>query len=80
MNDIATVRYRQEILKDCIANPSIVRQFYAIAIEPFGRERSWNFSLSGRDASSMAASGVRALQNCLEVLGRLRDTCSATAD
>jgi hypothetical protein len=80
MSDLATVRYRQEILKDCIANPSIVRQFYAIAIEPFGRERSWNFSLSGRDASSMVASGVRTLQSCLEVLGRLRDTCSPTAD
>lgn len=79
-NDIATVRYRQEILKDCIANPSIVRQFYAIAIEPFGRERSWNFSLWGRDASTMVASGVRTLQSSLEVLGRLRDACSATAD
>lgn len=79
MNDLAKVRYRQEILKDCIANPSIVRQFYAIAIEPFGRERSWNFSLSGRDASSMVGSGVRTLQSCLEVLGRLRDACLTAA-
>lgn len=78
-NDIATIRYRQDILKDCLANPAIVRQFYAIAIEPFGRERSWDFSLYGRDASSMVGSGVRTLQSCLEVLRRLRDTCSANA-
>jgi hypothetical protein len=78
-NDIATIRYRQDILKDCLANPAIVRQFYAIAVEPFGRERSWDFSLYGRDASSMVGSGVRTLQCSLGVLRRLRDTCSANA-
>jgi hypothetical protein len=79
-NDIATIRYRQEILKDCLANPLIVRQFYAIAIEPFGREHSWNFSLFGRDPSAMVGSAVRALQSSLEVLRRLRDTCVAHAN
>ena len=79
-NDIVTVRYRQEVLKDCLANRDIVRQFYAIAIEPFTREHSWNFSLYGRDAASMVGSGVRTLQSCLDVLGRLRNTCRAHAD
>jgi MutS domain V len=78
-NDSATIRYRQDVLKDCLANPSIVRQFYAIAIEPFSRDRSWNFSLYGRDASSMVGSGVRTLQSSLDVLARLRNTCSANA-
>lgn len=79
-NDIATVRYRQVVLRDCLANPALVRQFYAIAIEPFSRDRSWNFSLFGRDASSMVASGVRTLQSCLDVLGRLRNACTLNAD
>ena len=79
-NDIATVRYRQEILEDCLANPSIVRQFYAIAIEPFGRDQAWSFGLFGRDASTKVGTGVRTLQSCLDVLGRLRDACSANAD
>lgn len=81
-NDIDTINYRQEILRDCIANPSVVRQFYAIAIEPFGREKSWSFSLYRRenDASSIVGSAVRTLQSCLEVLRRFRDTCSANAD
>lgn len=78
-NDIATIRYRQEILKDCLSNPYIVRQFYAIAIEPFGRERSWDFSLYGRDASSMVGSSVRTLQSSLGVLHRLRNACSTNA-
>ena len=76
-NDVATIRYRQDILRDCLAAPSIVRRLYAIASEPFSRERSWNFNLYKQSASAMVASGVRTLQNCLDVLGRVRDTCSA---
>jgi hypothetical protein len=78
-NDRATILYRQEILRDCLANPAILRQLYAIAIEPFGRERSWDFSLYGRDPSSMVGSAVRTLQSSLGVLRRLRDTCRANA-
>ncbi len=78
-NDIATIRYRQEILKDCLANPDSVRQFYSIATEPFGRERSWDFGLLGRDAAAMVASSVRTLQSSLGVLRRLRRACSASA-
>jgi hypothetical protein len=78
-NDIATIRYRQEILKDCLANQAVVRQFYAIAVAPFGRERSWDFSLYGHDASAKVGSAVRTLQSSLEVFRRLRNTCSVNA-
>jgi hypothetical protein len=78
-NDIGTILYRQEILRDCLANPSVVRQFYAIAIEPFEHDRIWGFSLFGREPSSMVASAVRTLKNCLDVLERLRDSCAANA-
>jgi hypothetical protein len=78
-NDIATIRYRQEILKDCLVNQAVVRQFYGIAVEPFGRERSWDFSLYGHDASAKVGSAVRTLQSSLQVLRRLRNTCSANA-
>ncbi|GAB1715182.1 MAG: DNA mismatch repair protein MutS [Nitrobacter sp.] len=74
-NDIATVLYRQAVLQDCLANPAVVRQFYAIATEPFSRDHSWSFSLYGRDAASRVSSGVHTLQSSLDVLGRLRDTC-----
>lgn len=78
-NDLATIRYRQEILKDCLANRAVVRQFYAIATEAFGSDRSWNFSLYGRDASARVGSAVRTLQSSLALLRRLRHSCSANA-
>ncbi|WP_412066472.1 MutS-related protein [Rhizobium sp. SYY.PMSO] len=78
-NDVPTILYRQDIMKDCIANAATVRRFYQLAIEPLNREHSWSFSLYGRDPSSMVGSGVRTLQSCLDILGRLRDICSASA-
>ena len=78
-NDAATIRYRQAVLEDCLANPALARQFNALATEPFGRERSWDFSLYRRDASAMVASGVRTLQSSLKILRRLRNTCLTNA-
>lgn len=78
-NDAVTVLYRQEVLKDCLTNPSLLRQFYAISLEPFGRERGWEFSLFGQDPSSMLSSSVRTLRGCLGVLRRLRNLCLRNA-
>lgn len=75
-NDGATIRYRQEILKDCLSNGDAVRQFYALAIEPFDREKSWHFGMYGHDPSTMVSSSIRTLQSCLDVLRRLKDTCN----
>ena len=79
-NDAATILYRQAILQDCLVNPAIVRRLYSLAVEPFSREHSWNFSLYSRDAASMVSSGVRTLQFSLDVLKRLRETCFAHAE
>jgi hypothetical protein len=78
-NDDATIRHRQGVLADCIANPGIVRQFYAIVIEPFSHGQSWNYSLFGRVPSAKVASGVRTLRGCLDVLARLRRACLTNA-
>ena len=34
-NDVATIEYRQAVLKDCLRNPEIVRQLYALTDEAF---------------------------------------------
>jgi len=74
-NDLVTIQFRQDVLKDCLANPAIVRQIYELAVEPFSREKSLFFGVYGRDPSSMVSSSVRTLQSCLDVLRRLRHAC-----
>ena len=38
-NDIATIRYRQEVVKDCLRNRAIVRRLYGLAEESFQRQK-----------------------------------------
>ena len=41
-NNLDTIRYRQEILKDCLKNPAIVRDIYRVTIESVEKKkRHW---------------------------------------
>jgi hypothetical protein len=40
LTDPGAIRYRQQILADCIARPDIIRQMYAIAIGALQDKRS----------------------------------------
>jgi hypothetical protein len=40
--DGETIRYRQDILQDCLRNPSVVREIYRLPLESIGKKRgSW---------------------------------------
>jgi DNA mismatch repair ATPase MutS len=39
-NDIETILYRQEVLKDCLANPAVVSEIYAIAVDAIAQEKA----------------------------------------
>ncbi|RZM35717.1 MAG: DNA mismatch repair protein MutS [Sphingomonas sp.] len=78
-NDAATVRHRQGVLEDVLADPVGLRALYAIACEPFGRDHYWEYSLYGTEPSAKVSSAVRTLRSCLAVLRRLRDRCATLA-
>ena len=70
LTDLSTVRYRQEILADCIAEPDIIRQMYGIAVGALKDRRGvWGFWASASPASILSGA-----INQLEVLiVRLRE-------
>ncbi len=39
LDDLDTILYRQNILKDCLENPSIVRNIYNLAVETIESEK-----------------------------------------
>ena len=45
LHDVDAIRYRQAILQDCLTNPAIIRDLYAIAVEAIEGERKvyWGF-------------------------------------
>ena len=72
-NDVATIEYRQAVLKDCLSNPAVVRQLYALAEETFQRvKKVWG---GFREyPSSLVDESVARLRIYIDALKTLRDT------
>mgnify|MGYP001098189083 CR=1 FL=1 len=68
------ILYRQEILKDCLEHPDIVRQIYSVPLEFLERKRSEWLWISPRHAgpSSILSGAQRLLEVSLDLLRRLR--------
>ena len=45
-NDLETIQYRQKILQDCLNNPDVLRELYALACEAMEKQKKPIISLS----------------------------------
>jgi hypothetical protein len=71
-NDVETILYRQEVLKDCLSNPSLVRQLYDLAVEAIkATQRGW-WSLSSHYPSSLLYASIELLETLSRMLRKLR--------
>jgi MutS domain V len=71
-NDVATILYRQAVLKDCLKNAAVVRQLYDLTVEEIeATKRHW-WGLSSRFASSVLHSSIDLLEFSFVVLKKLR--------
>lgn len=71
-NDIDTILYRQEIMKDCLKNPAVVRQLYDLAVEAITREKKGYWSFLSKHPGSILSDAIRALEVLADVLRKLR--------
>ncbi len=71
-NDLDTILYRQNILKDCLKNPAAIREMYDIAVESIENERKSYFSIFSRYTASVLHSAIDVLQMFVGALKRLR--------
>jgi DNA mismatch repair ATPase MutS len=70
LTDPAAIRYRQQVLADCIAHPDIIRHIYAIAIGALQDRRAvWGFM--GSQYPSSILSG--AINQLVVLIARLRE-------
>lgn len=72
-NDLDTVLYRQEILKDCLKNSSIVREIYDIAVEAIERERKNFWGILSNYPDAILHRSIDVLQMFMNMLKKLRD-------
>ncbi len=67
------IRYRQDVMRDCIEHGRIVRELYALAVEALERERKvWGWSTIRTSPEASLHRSREVLEVFFDVLGRLR--------
>ena len=80
LNDSESILYRQNILKDCLKNSSIVRNVYNVALESIENKKKHWWGFSSRYPSSILYSSVEALKMFVGQLKKLRTIADEHAD
>src|SRR5438876_10353678 len=78
LNDLDTIHYRQDVLRDVLRNGAVVRQMYDLATEAIERERKswWSYF---RSPGLVLSRSVEILQIFVVLLKRLRDVADEHA-
>lgn len=76
-NPIASIRYRQEVLRDCLDHPDVVRELYALALEAIERKKRYNIGFLDNHPSGILYRSVEAMRMFVELLRKVRRVAEA---
>ncbi len=79
-NDLDTIRYRQDILKDCLKNSTIVKEMYDIAVTTIEREKKIYWGFLSDYPSRILHRSIEALQMFVGMLKKLKRIAAEYAD
>lgn len=72
-NDVETIRYRQDVLRDCLSNAAAVKEMYAIAVEATETDNSTGRSSLARNPDWVLRWATKSIEASLNSLERLRN-------
>jgi DNA mismatch repair ATPase MutS len=72
LHDPQQIVYRQDVLRDCVANASTVRALYGVAVEAIEIERKSYFGFMSRYPAAILSSARELMQAFISVLVKLR--------
>ncbi|HEY9076078.1 MAG TPA: hypothetical protein VIO61_06010 [Anaerolineaceae bacterium] len=73
LTDLDAIRYRQDILKDCLNNPTVIREIYQIPLEAIERKhRSW-LGIFTHTPAGVLSSAIEMMSMFVELLKKLRN-------
>jgi hypothetical protein len=78
-NDVDTVLYRQQILRDCLQHREVLVQMYNIAVEAIVKGRKASWGLTSHYPTSMLYGATDTLQVMIDILRRLRGIAEQNA-
>jgi len=71
-NDVDTILYRQEILKDCLKNEKIIRYIYDLSVESIEKERKDYWGIFNRYPSLILSRSLRVMEMFVVMLKELK--------
>ncbi len=78
--DLDTILYRQDILRDCLKNASIVRDVYNIAVDSIEGQRRHYWGFGSRYPGGILHGSIEALQMFVGMLKKLRNFADQHSD
>lgn len=82
LSDVDAILYRQDVLRDCLKNASIVRDIYDIAVKTIDREKTgfWGWGVFSDYPDAILRKAILVLQMFVGMLKALRDIADEHAD
>jgi DNA mismatch repair ATPase MutS len=80
VSDLGTILYRQDVLRDCLNNSSIVRDIYDIAVASIDREKKGYWSLLRDYPDAILSRSIEVMQMFVGMLKELRRIADEHAD
>ncbi|MFL5269039.1 MAG: MutS-related protein [Stellaceae bacterium] len=77
LGDVAAIRYRQAILRDCLGNPAVVRGMYELVVETIEAKKKHYWGFSTRRPDSILYRSVELLRLLVNLLRQLRRIAEA---
>jgi DNA mismatch repair ATPase MutS len=71
-NGIETIRYRQNILQDCLNQPDVVQQLYAVAVDAMEKQKKHYLGVFARYPDSVLRHSIELMETFLGMLKTLR--------
>jgi DNA mismatch repair ATPase MutS len=78
-NDVETITYRQDILRDCIKNPEVARLIYDISVGAIDSRKTGWFGIFTKHPSSVLSSSIGMMQIFSDILKDLKKTVDENA-
>jgi DNA mismatch repair ATPase MutS len=79
-NGLDTIRYRQSVLQDCLNQPSVVRELYAVAVDAMEKQKKHYLGVFARYPDSVLRHSIELMETFLGMLKALRKITDSHAD
>jgi DNA mismatch repair ATPase MutS len=72
VSDCEAILYRQDVLRDCLAHPTVVRRLYAVAVEAMDAQKKHHLGFLARSPDSVLRYSVELMETFFGMLKALR--------